>query len=647
MLYGQNGASDGFDFYQFQVDGTGATLAKRYSNLFTYFDFGFYYNRSNGLMYGVNGEVVDPQTGTLVGRFNLASFQFWPLCLPDLEQDVVFFLGPASWENYGPPHYILQAFDTKTYRQLGTLELPQVTGDAKNLVRWGNAGLAFNTVSDNVWATDKPGVYLIDGDFVNPHKTPDVTAGTILKTIPRLTSISPVSALVGSGAQTLTIRGTGFQPSATAYWNNNAQSTTYISDTQVQASIPPTNLSAEGTSSITVNNSSTAVAFTPQAFRVVGAGSTAIRLNLGSYDIAWDSKSAKLYAAVWSADGAYPNAVVAVDPNTGNVGPSRIGIPDPDLLRVSSDGTYVYTAQRHANTMTRLDLPGLDNPLTWPLGADAFWGPMFALDFETAPGSPNTVAVTTGDRGTEPESLGGVAIYDNDIQRTNKLCADCTNQFGVINLFDDLAWGSDDTTLYSSIIDDWGYRDDFYTMGVNTSGVDLVSRFEKFTKSYNSYIHYDSASGLIYVDDGRIFDPVTGNTVGNLGSSGYVVPDSSLGKIFVLGQTAAQSGTADYTVLSFDKGSLSQVGSITIKNLVGVPAKIVRWGASGLAIATVNNVAPIGELYIINDASFVSSASPAGIGARTVGPVRLSWTVPQRRDRASKPASRSQGMPLR
>lgn len=81
--------------------------------------------------------------------------------------------------------------------------------------------------------------------------------------VPTVTSISPNTAPAGSAAQSLTITGTNFllttDPSGGSQvrWNTSSQtnlSVTNITATQIQATVPPTLLTAAGTATVTVFN---------------------------------------------------------------------------------------------------------------------------------------------------------------------------------------------------------------------------------------------------------------------------------------------------------------------------------------------------------------------------------------------------------
>jgi hypothetical protein len=127
---------------------------------------------------------------------------------------------------------------------------------------------------------------------------------------------------------------------------------------------------------------------------------------------------------------------------------------------------------------------------------------------------------------------------------------------------------------------------------------------------------------MIYSDDGNVANPVTGATAGSYGASGIVTPDSTLNRVFILGQTAAQAQSTSYTIESFNETGFTPVSSITVNNIAGTPIGLTRWGASGLAVATAGaNGGAIGMLYLLASPTFVSgagtsSASPAAAEER-------------------------------
>ena len=71
---------------------------------------------------------------------------------------------------------------------------------------------------------------------------------------PTLINLSPGSALAGSSEFMLTITGSNFVGNAVVKWNGADRPTTFVSESQVQAMIPGTDVTDPGTASITVNN---------------------------------------------------------------------------------------------------------------------------------------------------------------------------------------------------------------------------------------------------------------------------------------------------------------------------------------------------------------------------------------------------------
>ena len=71
---------------------------------------------------------------------------------------------------------------------------------------------------------------------------------------PSISLLSPASALAGSGAFTLTVDGSGFLASTTVNWNGLALTTTYVSATQVTATVPASDVNSVGAATVTAVN---------------------------------------------------------------------------------------------------------------------------------------------------------------------------------------------------------------------------------------------------------------------------------------------------------------------------------------------------------------------------------------------------------
>lgn len=71
---------------------------------------------------------------------------------------------------------------------------------------------------------------------------------------PTITSLNPSTINEGSPTFTLTVNGTGFVDGSTVQWNGQNLQTTFVSTTQLQATVPAALVAEEGNASVTVNN---------------------------------------------------------------------------------------------------------------------------------------------------------------------------------------------------------------------------------------------------------------------------------------------------------------------------------------------------------------------------------------------------------
>ncbi|HEV2348299.1 MAG TPA: choice-of-anchor D domain-containing protein [Terriglobia bacterium] len=77
----------------------------------------------------------------------------------------------------------------------------------------------------------------------------------ILNPIPFVNQpLVPDAVAPGAAGFTLTVNGTGFVSGATVDWNGVALTTTFVSNSQLTATVPPTNVAAAGTAAVTVVN---------------------------------------------------------------------------------------------------------------------------------------------------------------------------------------------------------------------------------------------------------------------------------------------------------------------------------------------------------------------------------------------------------
>jgi hypothetical protein len=585
------------------------------------------YDSSNGILYSDAG-AYDPTKPTQVGQFDISSASDYT-CTADSSLGRYFCVDVYSEGGTDVYATELWVFDLNSYGLIGRYywgslqgesgaDQPNspITGAPRKLVRWGNAGLALITTSGaeyGIPVSESPygagGVFLIDGAAVNPNAAPDVASGASSpSSYAWLQSMSPQSAPAGSEDVAVTITGTGFTQDSTACWNCSFLQfqllpTTYVSPTELQVQIPLNDVPTFEPMEVSVFDqsanlfSSNALTFTV----LPSSGTTQVTpMNVSGLAMAWDANSALLYVGVADYDAAYPNSIVAVNPSNGTVMKSQTVQSDPYLLSDSYDGQYLYVGYAEATNMTQLALPSLGSPVTWPLNPTGTGpGPYYAYDLKASPTDAHTTAVSYFfDWGADPGGTSYLGIYDDSTMRPVL----AQGSGFPTSVFDALAWSNSDSNLVST-------GSGLSLVGVNPSGADLTGTGAATMTP--GELHSDFGTGLIYGDNGNVANPITGTLVGSYNASGLVAPDSSLDRVFILGQTTAQANTNNFTIQSFDQTGFTPVSSITVSNLSGSPIEMVRWGTSGLAVLTTGGIGVFedgfGMLYLIDDSQFVSN----------------------------------------
>ncbi|MGO8734065.1 MAG: beta strand repeat-containing protein [Terriglobia bacterium] len=84
--------------------------------------------------------------------------------------------------------------------------------------------------------------------------TSNVVNFSVGNPVPTITSLSPTSVAVGSGAQTLTINGTGFLSTSTVSYNGSSRTPTFVNSTQLTLALASTDVATAGTYPVTVTN---------------------------------------------------------------------------------------------------------------------------------------------------------------------------------------------------------------------------------------------------------------------------------------------------------------------------------------------------------------------------------------------------------
>ena len=173
--------------------------------------------------------------------------------------------------------------------------------------------------------------------------------------VPSITSLSPSSVTNCGSGFTLTVAGMNFIASSTLQWNGSNRATTYVSATNLTASITASDVAASATASITVVNPAPG-----------GGISAAADFSIGcSIQIAIDSQAQQL--ATVSKDIFGANLTSSMDFTTGN----------------SNFGATVSTLQGANFGMVRWPLALLSDYYHWQTNsfsscAQTAWGPLLS-----------------------------------------------------------------------------------------------------------------------------------------------------------------------------------------------------------------------------------------------------------------------------
>jgi WD40-like Beta Propeller Repeat len=146
-----------------------------------------------------------------------------------------------------------------------TLEVDGANFTPSSIVTWNGAARTtiFQTTSEltaQIFASDIQNAGMASVAVITEPpgggttKTLIFTIDEVNSNIPQITSISPKSALTGSSGFTLNVVGTGFVAQSTVTVNGNIRTTGFLSTTQLEATVLPTDVSAAGNLQIAVVN---------------------------------------------------------------------------------------------------------------------------------------------------------------------------------------------------------------------------------------------------------------------------------------------------------------------------------------------------------------------------------------------------------
>jgi hypothetical protein len=225
------------------VDSNGGTLGQQWNGLVE----GTTIQYASGLIYGSNGQVLNPATGLLVGTYDVLGntcCNSTSLLLPNPAIDRVFDVGTSPF--FGS--FGITAYDLTKFTPIAATNLSQLTAATPlSFIAWGSNGVAFvlqsgccNYTSSQLVLVQSSAMLLTASESKNP--------------LPVAQSLSPASAIHGSGNFPVTLNGSNFVPGSQVTWNNTMLSTAYVSPTQLTVYVPAASIASSGTAKIVVTN---------------------------------------------------------------------------------------------------------------------------------------------------------------------------------------------------------------------------------------------------------------------------------------------------------------------------------------------------------------------------------------------------------
>jgi len=221
---------------------------------------------------------------------------------------------------------------------------------SSSVVRWGGSSRTTTFVNStqltaSVSATDIATVGTVEVTVFNPAPgggTSNSLDFTINAALPIISSLSPSTAFAGGPDFSLGVGGSNFRSDSVVRWNGSGRTTTYVSETQLSAAIPHTDIATAGTAEVTVfNPAPDGGTSNPMVFTIVQPQSLAITTSRLP-----DTAGGKTYDFTLAASGGIPPITWSV--TAGSLPPQLQ--PDAITGRISGlvspgDATANFTVQ--------------------------------------------------------------------------------------------------------------------------------------------------------------------------------------------------------------------------------------------------------------------------------------------------------------
>ncbi len=440
------------------------------------------------------------------------------------------------------------------------------------VIYWDNTALTTSYISSTQLSAQVPASDLAgtNSAFVNVGNPGGSYSGAIFFYIvaldPSISNSSPTAVVAKAAPTAIIVNGGNFMSGATVLWNGKPLPTTYLSSNQLQVTPAAAQLGSAKIVQLSVSNPHPGGISSGINFNVTYPAKVTV-LDLPANDLVWDPYAQRIYASLPSSYGSQGNTIAVINPFTGKTSGYNFAGSEPNQLALSSDSKYLYVGLNGNGSVQRLVLPTFTPDIDVNLGISQFGGLNTALSLQVYPGHSHTFAVAEGTSGCCGAS--GLYFYTDATQLPN---------FITYPTFTDIVFANA-STLYGY------YNGTVSDVTVNSSGGTLGQQWSGLVQG--NTIQYDA--GLIYGSNGQVLNPATGLLVGSydvLGSnccssSGQLLPDSAINRVFALGNTPFFSS---FGVTSYDLSKFTPVAVTDLSQLIGgTSLSFLRWGNNGLA----------------------------------------------------------------
>jgi hypothetical protein len=421
--------------------------------------------------------------------------------------------------------------------------------------------------------------------------------GSAYALVPSVASISPSAIQTGAADTTITVTGADFVSGSTVNLDGTALNTNFTSSTQLTAIVPAANLANMGWGTITVSNPAPGGGTSqklPLTYFTV--------LTIGLNHILYEPFSGKLYSSVGSGSGTVTgNSIAPITPATATIGTPVFVGSQPTKMAISDDGNIMYVLLGGANSFVRFNLTTQQSEFSVTPTFTNYGTPTNGFrDLAIQTGSENTLAVDFG-------YTSGIGLFDIDpVAKTGTERGTGTGVYTGSSLH-----FYNPQSLYLFNIDTWSTLDLYPITGAGFS--------YNSTHTSSTLLHFGTfklAGKIGYADAGGVADITTTPAtqlgyyapLAQYGANAKVEPDTSLQKIFFLGNTALTSnfyGPPD-GIVAYDQNTFLPTNTLPL-NMLSIEGNtsftgvdLIRWGQDGLAALTSS-----GHLYLLRGAAVV------------------------------------------